>query len=85
VSGIAVVTAVSSLVGVVIAAGLLRWSARPAERFTWTAVTLTTVSLVPPVLWGVGAATVAVLVGLHLLAAAAVVPTLVRSLRHRTG
>ena len=36
-SGVAVVTGFFSLVGVVIAAALLRWSARPAERFVWTA------------------------------------------------
>ena len=41
VTGFAVVTGFFSVVGTVIAAALLRWSARPAERFLWTAVTLT--------------------------------------------
>jgi len=57
VTGVAVVAGVFSLVGTVIAAALLRWSARPAARFLWTAVTLTAVSLVPPVLSGANAAT----------------------------
>ena len=81
VTGVAVVTGFFSLVGTVIAAALLRWSARPAERFLWTAVTLTVVSLVPPVLSGANAATTVALVGLHLVAAAVMIPTLTRSLR----
>src|SRR5262245_34607164 len=56
-SGFAVVTGFFSVVGIVIAAAFLRWSARPAERFVWTAVALTAISLVPPLL--VGASTAA--------------------------
>jgi hypothetical protein len=81
VTGVAVVTGFFSLVGTVIAAALLRWSARPAERFLWTAATLTVVSLVPPVLSGANAATTVALVGLHLVAATVMIPTLTRSLR----
>jgi hypothetical protein len=81
VSGIAVVTGFSSLVGVVLAAALLRWSARPADRFVAAAVTLTAISLVPPVLAGADAATVVTLVVLHLVAAAVVVPVVARTLR----
>ena len=81
VSGIAVVTGFFSVVGVVMAAALLRWSARPAERFVWTAVSLTAISLVPPLLSGAEAATVTALIGLHLVAAAVMIPTLSRSLR----
>ena len=51
-SGFAVVTGFFSVVGIVIAVALLRWSARPAERFVRTAVTLTAISLVPPLLSG---------------------------------
>ncbi len=80
VTGVAVVTGFFSLVGTVIAAALLRWSAGPAERFLWTAVTLTVVSLVPPVLSGANAATTVALVGLHLVAATVMIPTLTRSL-----
>ncbi len=84
VSGIAVVTGFFSVVGVVLAAALLRWSARPAERFVWTAVPLTAISLVPPLFSGAHAATVTALIGLHLVAAAVMIPTLSRSLRART-
>ncbi len=83
-SGIAVVTGVFSAVGVVMAAALLRWSARPAERFVWTAGSLTAISLVPPLLSGADTATIAALIGLHLVAAAVMIPTLSRSLRTRT-
>ena len=79
------VTGFFSLVGVVIAAALLRWSARPAERFVWTAVSLTAISLVPPLLSGASTATIATLLGLHLVAAAVMIPTLARSLRAGTG
>ena len=78
-SGIAFVTGVFSLVGVVIA-GALRWSARPRDHFVWTALVLTALSLVPP--WVVGAAvsTSVTLVVLHLVAAAVMIPGLARSL-----
>ena len=79
-SGFAVVTGFFSVVGVVIAAALLRWSARPAERFVWTAVSLTAISLVPPLLSGAAPATTAALLGLHLVAAAVMIPALARSL-----
>ena len=81
VAGVAVVTGFFSLVGTVIAAALLRWTACPAERFLWTAGSLTAVSLVPPFLSGADAATTATLLGLHLVAATVMIPTLTRSLR----
>src|SRR4029450_12516707 len=40
-SGLAVGAGFFSVVGIVIAAALLRWSAHPAKRFVWTAVSLT--------------------------------------------
>ncbi|HEY2880307.1 DUF6069 family protein [Nocardioides sp.] len=80
VPGFAVVTGFFSLVGVVLAVALVRWSARPAERFVWTAVSLTVISLVPPFLVGASATTTAALLGLHLVAAAVMIPTLARSL-----
>ncbi|MEV4273006.1 DUF6069 family protein [Micromonospora aurantiaca (nom. illeg.)] len=83
--GFAVVTGFFSLVGVVIAAVLLRFSARPARRFVWTAVSLTALSMVPPLIAGGDAATTIALVGLHLVAAAVMIPALTRSLRARTG
>ena len=83
--GFAVVTGFFSVVGVVIAAALLRWSARPAERFVQTAVTLTAISLVAPLLSGADTATITALLGLHLVAAAVMIPTLTRSLRTRVA
>jgi len=82
--GFAVVTGFFSVVGIVIAAALLRWSARPAERFVWTAVSLTAISLVPPLVSGADTATTTALLGLHLVAATVMIPTLARSLRART-
>ena len=83
-SGFAVVTGFFSVVGIVIAAALLRWSARPAQRFVQTAVTLTAISLLPPLLSEANTATTAALVGLHLVVATVMIPTLARSLRTRT-
>ncbi|MDG4767042.1 DUF6069 family protein [Solwaraspora sp. WMMD406] len=83
-AGFAVVTGFFSIVGVVIAASLLLWSARPAERFVWTAASLTVVSLVPPFLVEADAATTVALLGLHIVPAAVMIPALARSLRIET-
>ena len=80
-TGFAVVTGFFSVVGIVIAAAFLRWSARPVERFVRTAVALTAISLVAPLLSGANTATITALLGLHLLAAAVMIPALARSLR----
>ena len=80
-SGFAVVTGFFSVVGIVMAAALRRWSARPAQRFGQTAVTLTAISLVPPLLSGADTATTSALLGLHLVAATVMIPTLAWSLR----
>ena len=82
--GFAVVTGFFSVVGVVLAAALLRWSARPADLFVRTAVALTVISLVPPVISGADVATITALLALHLVAAAVMIPVLARSLRART-
>ena len=82
--GFAVVTGLFSVVGVVIAAALLRWSARPAGLFVRTAVSLTAISLVAPLLSGADTATTAALLGLHLVPAALVIPALARDLRTRS-
>ncbi|MDG4801071.1 DUF6069 family protein [Micromonospora sp. WMMD980] len=81
--GFGVLTGVFSLLGVVIAAALLRWSAHPARRFLWTAVTLTAISLVPPFLVGAAPTTVLTLLVLHLIPAAVMIPTLTRALPTR--
>jgi hypothetical protein len=83
-SGFAVVTGFFSVVGIAIAAVLLRWSARPAARFVWTAVSLTAISLLPPLLVEADTATTVALMGLHLLPATVMISTLARCLRTRT-
>src|SRR4030081_350761 len=83
-AGFAVVTGIFSVVGIVIAAALLRWSARPAKRFVRTAVSLTAISLVLPLLSRADTATTTALLGLHLVPATVMIPTLARSLRTRT-
>lgn len=80
-SGIAFVTGVFSIVGVLIAAALLRWSANPAKRWLQVAVTLTAISLVPPLVTGADAGTVVALVALHLVAAGVMIPAVSRTLR----
>lgn len=72
-----------SVMGIVIAVALLRWSARPAERFAWTAMSLPAISLVPPLPSGANTATTTALLGLHLVPATVMIPTLARSLRTR--
>ena len=56
----------------------------PARRFIQTAVSLTAISLVPPLLAEATTATTTALLGLHLVAATVMIPTLARSLRTRT-
>ncbi|WP_297618381.1 DUF6069 family protein [Nocardioides sp.] len=80
-SGIAFMTGVFSVAGVVIAAALERWSPRPRQHFVRTTVALTAVSLVPPWLVGAAGSTSVALVVLHLVAAAVMIPVLARSLR----
>ncbi|WUH43412.1 DUF6069 family protein [Streptomyces sp. NBC_00444] len=82
-SGFAVVTGFLSVIGIVIAVALLRWSARPAERFAWTAMSLPAISLVPPLPSGANSAATTALLGLHLAPATVMIPTLARSLRTR--
>lgn len=79
--GFAVVTGFFSIAGVAIAAAFLRWSARPATRFVWTAGSLTAISLVPPLISGGDFPTVAALLVLHLIPAAVMIPSLARALR----
>ncbi|MGH1564308.1 DUF6069 family protein [Mumia sp. DW29H23] len=79
--GVAVMTGFFSVVGVVIAAALRRRSTRPADRFVRTTVALTALSFVPPFLVDASTATITTLLGLHLVAATVMIPTLARSLR----
>lgn len=79
--GVAVATGVLCTLGVVLSAAFRRWSSRPARAFVQTAVTLTAVSLVPPLFSGGETSTEASLILLHLLAAAIMIPALARALR----
>lgn len=81
VPGFAVVTGAFSLVGVVLAAALRRWTNRPADHFLRTTVSLTAISLIAPLLSGGRPTTIAALITLHLVAAAVMIPTLTRQLR----
>jgi hypothetical protein len=47
-------------------------------------LSLTAISLVPPVLAGADTATTITLIALHLVAASVMIPTLVRALRARS-
>jgi len=73
-------TFIFSMIGLVLAAGLRRWSRHPSTQFVRVTVTLTAVSLVPPFLVDANLATVAALVLIHLVAAATFIPVLARRL-----
>ncbi|GAB3812794.1 DUF6069 family protein [Micromonospora zhanjiangensis] len=80
VSGFGVLTAVFSLIGVVIAALLARFARRPRRAFVRLTVALTVLSLVPDVIVAAGPATKALLMFTHLVAAAIVIPAVARRL-----
>ncbi len=71
------------VIGMAIATALLRWTTTPAKHFTRTAITLTAVSLLAPLLSGGDAATTITLITLHLIAAAVMIPALTRAVRRR--
>jgi hypothetical protein len=70
-----------SVVGVILAGALRRWAARPRRTFVWTTVGLTALSLAAPCMLPLDAASIAVLVVDHLVAAAIVIPLVARRLR----
>ncbi|MGW9196657.1 DUF6069 family protein [Micromonospora chersina] len=80
VAGFGVLTAALSLLGVVIAAVLLRFARRPRRAFVRTTVVLTVLSLVPDVIADAGTATKVLLMLTHLVAAAIVIPAVARRL-----
>ena len=80
VPGFATLTAVFSLVGVVLAVVLSRTVRRPRTVFVRTTVVLTALSLVPDVIVDAAPATKALLMLTHLVAAAIVVPMVARRL-----
>jgi hypothetical protein len=76
--GFAQLTFVGAVVGGFLVAGLNRWSAAPRRRILQVAVALTALSCVPSVAMPDDVATKLALVTLHLLAAAIIVPVLLR-------
>jgi hypothetical protein len=84
-AGVAVMTGFFSVVGIVIAAAFLRWTARPAQLFVRTTLSLTAISFVPSLLSGADTSTITALLGLHLVAAAVMIPSLAWSLRTQTN
>ena len=80
VSGFAVLTALCSLVGLILAAVLSRIARHPRSAFVRTTVVLTVLSLVPDVIADAAPATKALLMLTHLVAAAIVIPAVARRL-----
>jgi peptidoglycan/LPS O-acetylase OafA/YrhL len=77
-AGFAQMTFLGAVIGGVVLAVLNRRSRSARRRFLQTAVALTALSCVPSVTWPDAAASKLALVALHVLAAAIVVPALVR-------
>jgi hypothetical protein len=80
VSGFALLTAVFSLAGLVLALVLARRARHPRPAFVRTTLVLTALSLVPDVLADASAATKVLLMLTHLVAAAIVIPAIARRL-----
>lgn len=78
--GFAVLTALFSLVGLVLAAVLSRAARRPRSTFIRSTVVLTMLSLMPDVIADATPATKALLMLTHLVAAAIVIPAVARRL-----
>jgi hypothetical protein len=75
-----VLTAVFSVVGLVLAAVLSRTVRHPRRAFVRTTVVLTVLSLVPDVIVDAAPGTRALLMLTHLVAAAIVIPAIARRL-----
>jgi hypothetical protein len=73
-------TAVFSLVGLVLAVVLSRKARNPQRTFIRTTVVLTVLSLVPDAIADAGPGTKALLMVSHLVAAAIVIPAIARRL-----
>ena len=80
VSGFGVMTALFSVVGLILAAVLARTVRHPRRVFVRTTIVLTVLSLVPDVIADATPATKALLMLTHLVAAAIVVPAIARRL-----
>ena len=80
VSGFGVLTALFSVVGLVLAVVLARFARAPRRVFVRTTVVLTVLSLVPDVIADAAPATKVLLMVTHLVAAAIVIPAIARRL-----
>jgi hypothetical protein len=80
VSGFAVLTAIFSVVGLILALILTRTVRRPRTVFVRTTVVLTALSLVPDVAADAAVGTKMLLMLAHLIAAAIVIPAIARRL-----
>ncbi|ROO87139.1 hypothetical protein EDD29_4730 [Actinocorallia herbida] len=80
VPGFATLTAVFSVVGLLLALALARWVRRPRTAFVRTTIVLTALSLVPDVIADASTPTKLLLMATHLVAAAIVIPSLARRL-----
>ncbi|HEY6745746.1 MAG TPA: DUF6069 family protein [Mycobacteriales bacterium] len=80
-AGFAVMTAMLALPALLLAAGLRRWAARPRRTWVRTTVALTALSLAAPFILHTDAASVAVLMLTHVVAAAIIVPAVASRLR----
>ena len=84
VAGFGVLTAVFSVIGLLLAVALSRLARHPRQAFVRTTVVLTVLSLVPDVIADAGAGTKALLMLTHLVAAAIVIPLVARRLPTRS-
>lgn len=80
VSGFAVLTAIFSVLGLLIAMGLRRFARHPRTAWIRTTVVLTVLSFVPDVLADATITTKALLILTHVVAAAIVIPVVARRL-----
>jgi hypothetical protein len=78
--GFGTLTAMFSVVGLILAAVLSHTARRPRSTFVRTTVVLTVLSLVPDAIADAGVATKALLMLTHLIAAAIVIPAVARRL-----
>ena len=77
-AGFAQMTVLGAVIGGLLLAAFNRWSNSPRRRFLQTSAALTALSCLPSVAWPPDTATKLALVATHLLAAAIIVPALVR-------
>ena len=77
-AGFAQMTLIGAAIGGVLVAILIRRSTAPRQRFVQIAIVLTTLSCVAPLAFADTVASKFALVGLHLVAAAIIVPVLAR-------